>query len=164
VAKPVDLLSSLVQRKITTGGGALPGGAVAANALNAEVSRQSREADRTVEAVNDGVRNSVTGKSDTAGPIPTSKVAAANPAPTLFTLELGAFHTAADAQAFARNVGARGYPVEIVEEASNDGGTVSRVRSGHFSDRTLAADMQKKLEDTAGLGATIVQASSAHPG
>jgi cell division septation protein DedD len=163
VAKPIDLASRFTQGKVAQAGGA---SGVPTGFVNAEVDRQARSADHSVEAVNDTVRNSVTGQSaegkagDTKPPtVPVLKAEAApNVVQTMFTLELGAFHTTSDAQAFASTILARGYPVEIIEQTTADGTVISRVESGRFADRALANETQKQIQTQLGLGATIVPA------
>jgi hypothetical protein len=167
--KPIELASRFTQGQVARGGGALglPPGLNAAGLVNSEVDRQARFTDHVVEGVNDAVRNGVAGQAGETKTSETVPIIKANIAPnaaqTMFTLELGAFHTAADAQIFAHTVLARGYPVEIIEQTGADGAVISRVESGRFVDRALAAEMQKQLQRQVGLGAMIVPAPRPTP-
>ncbi|HYG86116.1 MAG TPA: SPOR domain-containing protein [Azospirillum sp.] len=73
-----------------------------------------------------------------------------------FSIELGVFRSADNAQLFAAELNGRGLPVEIVETVDAAGQTWQRVRAGAFSDRWQAEARLREYERIAGLGGVIV--------
>ena len=79
-------------------------------------------------------------------------------APTArFSIELGVFRSAGNAQDFAATLAGRGLPVEIVETMDAAGGQWHRVRAGTFTDRWQAEARRPSFERTAGIGGVVVE-------
>jgi outer membrane protein assembly factor BamE (lipoprotein component of BamABCDE complex) len=71
-----------------------------------------------------------------------------------WTLQLGAFNTREQAQAFAQRVGAEGFPAEVVEQIVPGLGTRFQVRSGLFDTYNEAIEalrLREKALDVAGI-------------
>jgi cell division septation protein DedD len=169
--RPLGTLSKILQAQATRAGAALPlpPGLNPTGFVKGELDRDMKTANKPAGALRDGVQDMISRPSApnvATTSIATTKVASQAPssAVTMFTLELGTFHTESDAQDLARMLSDKGYSVEIIQEATADGGVVLRVHSGRFPDRLLAGQMQKTLETDVGLGATIVAVPHPAPG
>ncbi|ALJ37501.1 SPOR domain-containing protein [Azospirillum brasilense] len=96
---------------------------------------------------------------ETAAPaaVPVRPVAAVKAATARFSIELGVFRSAGNAQDFAAALAGRGLPVEIVETMDAAGGQWHRVRAGAFADRWQAEARRPSFERTAGIGGVVVE-------
>lgn len=89
--------------------------------------------------------------------VPVRPVAAVKAATARFSIELGVFRSAGNAQDFAAALAGRGLPVEIVETMDAAGGQWHRVRAGAFADRWQAEARRPSFERTAGIGGVVVE-------
>ena len=78
-----------------------------------------------------------------------------------FSIELGVFRSAENAQLFAAALAERKLPVEIVETVDAAGQTWRRVRAGAFPDRWQAEARRPEYERIAGLGGVVVEEAAA---
>ncbi|WP_353859690.1 SPOR domain-containing protein [Azospirillum formosense] len=131
-------------------GGGLPGGAddpahAEANTAPAAPPAASRDAAKA--------------EAEAAAPaaVPVRPVASVKAATARFSIELGVFRSAGNAQDFAAALAGRGLPVEIVETMDAAGGQWHRVRAGAFADRWQAEARRPSFERTAGIGGVVVE-------
>ncbi|MBK4722435.1 SPOR domain-containing protein [Azospirillum sp. YIM DDC1] len=89
--------------------------------------------------------------------VPVRPVASVKAATARFSIELGVFRSAGNAQDFAAALAGRGLPVEIVETMDAAGGQWHRVRAGAFADRWQAEARRPSFERTAGIGGVVVE-------
>ncbi|CAO3379076.1 SPOR domain-containing protein [Azospirillum argentinense] len=99
------------------------------------------------------------GEPEKAAPaaVPVRPVATVTAATARFSIELGVFRSAGNAQDFAAVLAGRGLPVEIVETMDAAGGQWHRVRAGAFADRWQAEARRPSFERTAGIGGVVVE-------
>ena len=90
-------------------------------------------------------------------PVPVRPVAPAKAGTARFSIELGVFRSAGNAQDFAAVLAGRGLPVEIVESMDAAGGQWFRVRAGAFADRWQAEARRPAFERAAGIGGVVVE-------
>ncbi|AWJ91100.1 SPOR domain-containing protein (plasmid) [Azospirillum baldaniorum] len=89
--------------------------------------------------------------------VPVRPVATVKATTARFSIELGVFRSAGNAQDFAAALAGRGLPVEIVETMDAAGGQWHRVRAGAFADRWQAEARRPSFERTAGIGGVVVE-------
>ncbi|KAA0677201.1 SPOR domain-containing protein [Azospirillum brasilense] len=96
---------------------------------------------------------------DKAAPaaVPVRPVATVKSATARFSIELGVFRSAGNAQDFAAVLAGRGLPVEIVETMDAAGGQWHRVRAGAFADHWQAEARRPSFERIAGIGGVVVE-------
>ncbi len=90
-------------------------------------------------------------------PVPVRPVAPVKAGTARFSIELGVFRSAGNAQDFAAVLAGRGLPVEIVESMDAAGGQWFRVRAGAFADRWQAEARRPAFERAAGIGGMLVE-------
>ena len=94
-------------------------------------------------------------------PLPVRPAAPARKETARFSIELGVFRSAENAQVFAAALAERKLPVEIVETVDAAGQTWRRVRAGAFADRWQAEARRPEYERIAGLGGVVVEEAAA---
>ncbi|WP_454016893.1 SPOR domain-containing protein [Azospirillum sp. Marseille-Q6669] len=136
-------------------GGSLPGTAEETAPAEANAAPASPTAAPPTAAPPDAAKT----EPEKAAPaaVPVRPVAAVKAATARFSIELGVFRSAGNAQDFAAALVERGLPVEIVETMDAAGGQWHRVRAGAFADRWQAEARRPSFERTAGIGGVVVE-------
>ncbi|CAO3450787.1 hypothetical protein [Azospirillum argentinense] len=131
-------------------GGSVPGGAEDSTPAEAKAAPANPAA---------APQDAAKAEPETAAPaaVPVRPVAAVKAATARFSIELGVFRSAGNAQDFATVLAGRGLPVEIVETMDAAGGQWHRVRAGAFADRWQAEARRPSFERTAGIGGVVVE-------